>query len=278
MDNEGTNLSNATRRSSKMPQRNKSYTTVDENGNTKIADMVLSALHTFASISTWLPLIIMFCLPGDFKLAVVISTAIAAFNLFIVNLILYKWNKTRSWPKTLDVIFFLVFLTMTIAVWAFPQTSDFFRFFSGAIIFAFNSIGVIIAWLFGHPFIKQFFADEIDPIALTHPMTILFIRFLTGMWLGIFIACTIISLPAGIINLKHGDEAAETALMVAYILPIILSVSGIIFGNFIFPAYYFANMEKFAGPYEQEIEEWMVKNPDHEYTKNYEDTEERDVS
>jgi hypothetical protein len=105
------------RRSSKLPARNRSYRTLDggvvqqegadnnndnanananNNNKYKCADTMISSLHTFASISSWVPLILTFFVK-DFRIMFLSGFVIALFNVLVVNLTLYKFGKTRTW-------------------------------------------------------------------------------------------------------------------------------------------------------------------------------------
>lgn len=235
-----------------------------DGGNSKRVDAMISALHTLAGILGWAPLIITFIVQDNFKIMFLSAFVVGCFNLFFVTVILYKWNKTRSWPKTLDVIFVVVFGVLTLVTWIFPDTVDFFKNFAGLIINVSLAASVAVTWLFGYPFIKTIIADEVDPIALTHPLVKLMIQIQTGLWLGIFTVCALISIPGGVIYLKGGDT--KLAFLVGTIVSSIVTVVGLIFSMWLFPAYFFAHPEKFDGPYEKEIDEWMEEHPDHEYS------------
>jgi hypothetical protein len=112
--------STSKRRSSKLPARNRSYRTSDivsvvdvqqqegtrgdddsndnnnNNNNSECTEKMISALHTFAGIAGWGPLIPSFFVQ-DFKIMFLSSFAVALFNVLVVNLILYKFGKTRTW-------------------------------------------------------------------------------------------------------------------------------------------------------------------------------------
>ena len=165
----------------------------------------------------------------------------------------------------LDVIFASMFGILMIITYSYPPSTDFLKYWSSFIINAAIAFGVGIMWfVFGRPFCQDFAADEVGIEALTHPLIRLNVRINTGIWMCIFIICALISLPSGIIHLKGGDS--QKAFMIANILVPIVTVSGIIFSFWVFPIYWYANMEKFAAPYEKETEEWVLKHPDHEYS------------
>jgi hypothetical protein len=57
---------------------------------------MITALHTLAGITGWVPLILTFFVK-DFKILFLSAFAISLFNLLVANLILYKFGKTRTW-------------------------------------------------------------------------------------------------------------------------------------------------------------------------------------
>jgi uncharacterized membrane protein len=165
----------------------------------------------------------------------------------------------------LDVIFASMFGILTIVTFAYPESTEFLKNFAGVIINACLAIGIGSMWfVFSRPFIKDFAADEVGIEALTHPVIIIYIRIVTGVWLGVFTICALISLPPGII-LLNGERDPHTAFIVSNVLSPIIVVCGMIFSYWIFPKYFYSNMDKFANPYEKEIDEWNLKHPDHEY-------------
>ena len=95
------------KRSSNVPARNRSYRTSDvvvvdddnnddNNGNSECTEKLISALHTFSGIAGWVPLFVTFFVK-DFKIAFLTSFLIALFNILVINFILYKFGKTRTW-------------------------------------------------------------------------------------------------------------------------------------------------------------------------------------
>ena len=104
------------RRSSNLPARNRSYRTSDvvvvdvvqqegggdddnnddNNGNSECTEKLIIALYTFSGIAMWVPLILTFFVK-DFKIMFLTAFVIALFNILVINLILYKFGKTRTW-------------------------------------------------------------------------------------------------------------------------------------------------------------------------------------
>ena len=163
----------------------------------------------------------------------------------------------------LDVIFAFVFGILMIITYSYPPSTDFLKYWNGFIFNAAFALGFGIMWfVFGRPFIQDFTADEVGIEALTHPVIRLFVRINTGIWLGLFIICALINLPPGIIHLNGGDP--QVAFTVSIILTTSITLFGMIFSFWLFPTYFYANMEKYAAPYEKEIGEWVLKHPDHE--------------
>ena len=165
----------------------------------------------------------------------------------------------------LDVIFAFVFGILMIITYSYPPSTDFLKYWNGFIFNAAFAFGFGIMWfVFGRPFIQDFTADEVGIEALTHPVIRLIVRILTGIWICIFTICALINLAPGIVHSNGGDP--QTAFTIANILTPIITISGVIFSSWLFPIYFWANMEKFAAPYEKETEEWVLKHPDHEYS------------
>ena len=105
------------RRSSNLPARNRSYRTSDvvvvdvvqqegggdddnnndgNNGNSECTEKLIIALYTLSGIAMWVPLILTFIVQ-DYKILFLTSFLFALFNILVINLILYKFGKTRTW-------------------------------------------------------------------------------------------------------------------------------------------------------------------------------------
>jgi hypothetical protein len=163
----------------------------------------------------------------------------------------------------LDVIFVFMFGILTIVTFAYPPSVEILKYFSGVILYSTFVIGISIMWfVFGRPFCQDYAADEVGIEALSHPVVMLYVRINTGMWLIVFIICILISLPSGIIQ-SNGVRDPQTAFIISMALSPIMFAFGFIFSYWLFPRYFYANMDKFTGPYEKEIDEWVLKHPDH---------------
>ena len=162
----------------------------------------------------------------------------------------------------LDVIFASMFGILMIITYSYPPSTDFLKYWSSFIINAAIAFGVGIMWfVFGRPFCQDNAADMVGIEALTHPLIRLNVRINTGFWLGLFTICALVQLPSGIIQSNGGDP--QKAFTITNILVPILIVCGFLISFWVFPRYFRANVEKFAAPYEKEIDEWMLKHPDH---------------
>ena len=96
------------RRSSNLPARNRSYRTSDvvvvvdadnnddNNENTECTEKLISAMHTLSGIAGFVPLILTFIVK-DYKIMFLSAFVVSLFNILVLNLILYKFGKTRTW-------------------------------------------------------------------------------------------------------------------------------------------------------------------------------------
>jgi len=170
-----------------------------------------------------------------------VAFCLAALNVFVLNPILYKYKKTRTSFKTADIILFVLFGILMIIVWAFPNEMD----YMGVVVFGVLVLSHAIFWSIGHPTAKQNVADEVDPIALTHPLIIMLIQVQTIVKLVMYTILTILFIP-----LFKIPNALMTVILIA---------AGII--SAIIPRYFWSHIEKIAGRYEKEIDEWMQQHP-----------------
>ena len=241
--------------------------------NNQTADTpVLDVLVKIACYSSILPAIPFLFLSNNIKIGFLLTFIIAG-TCMALNLVLYKFNKTKSPFKTLDVMFIIIGGALTIAAWTFPEKNDLFKNCSGIITNSILTVGVGVTWLLGHPFVKDIVTDKIDdPIKMTHPMTKFVIHAVTGIWFIIFILLTLVSIPDAVVYLNSGDKAAGTLYTVTTILGIAIPLSGPIWMKLFF-RYFKANKENIAERYYKvEIDEWNTRYPDHElagaYTSN----------
>ena len=95
------------RRSSNLPARNRSYRTSDvvvvdddnnddNNGNSECTEKISSAMDTLSGIAWFLSLILTFIVK-DYKIMFLSAFVVSLFNILVLNLILYKFGKTRTW-------------------------------------------------------------------------------------------------------------------------------------------------------------------------------------
>ena len=89
------------RRSSSLPARNRSYRTSDvvvvtNESTTECTEKLISAMHTLSGIAGFVPLILTFIVK-DYKIMFLSAFVVSLFNILVLNLILYKFGKTRTW-------------------------------------------------------------------------------------------------------------------------------------------------------------------------------------
>ena len=95
------------RRSSNLPARSRSYRTSDvvvvdddnnddNNGNRECTGKISSAMDTLSGIAWFLSLILTFIVK-DYKVMFLSAFVVSLFNILVLNLILYKFGKTRTW-------------------------------------------------------------------------------------------------------------------------------------------------------------------------------------
>jgi len=226
---------------------------VDNERNVKCTNFTFSALHILSHLLQLCTLILSSLGQMIFKkvpkddqqiaqgIVFTVAFCLAALNVFVLNPILYKYKKTRTSFKTADIILFVLFGILLIIVWAFPNELD----YVGVIIFGVLLLSYAISWFIGHPTAKQNVADEVDPIALTHPLIIMLIRIQTVFSIVVYTILMILFIP-----LFKIPNALTTVILIA---------AGII--SAIIPRYFWSHIEKIAGRYEKEIDEWMQQHP-----------------
>jgi len=79
-------------------------------------------------------------------------------------------GRTASWPKTLDIIFIVLFGILTILAWTLPENRDTIKYFANVIINGGLALGVAITWMAGHPFIRSYIEDNVGIEGSTYPV------------------------------------------------------------------------------------------------------------
>jgi len=203
---------------------------------------------------------------GNMRIAATLAMGIAVLNNLFA-FFMYKMGKTRSWPKPLDVIFFILFLVQTIAVWVKPDSNDFWRFWGGVYFNLLQALLVAIFWYFGNPFTKSYAEDDYGIIGATHPMVMFGIRCSTGAWVTAFFLSGVLCIPSGIYNQLGNVDNAVSAMKLGAIGSTVVIVSALVFSFSCLPWYMNKYEDAIFDRYETEIMEWKDAHPDEELAK-----------
>ena len=205
----------------------------------------------------WVPLILLFTI-GDTQLAFTIAFGVVCLNLAL-SLVYHKMGKTRSWPRILDIIFFCLFGSLTIMVWALPEDVGTIKIYTDVIIFGGMSLGMLLTKIIGKPFIKSFIEDEYDDVSISHPLVQHIIKRLTVLGIVAFGLMGLISLIPAL-----NGEGNIICLVIVYAI----LVSFLLTAWFWYPAYAEKHAEEICTKYyPEETEEWEKAHPDHEFSQ-----------
>ena len=174
-------------------------------------------------------------------------------------------GKTASWPKTLDIIFIVLFGILTILAWTLPENRDTIKYFANVIINGGLALGVAITWMAGHPFIRSYIEDNVGVEGSTYPVVKHMVTRLTSMWLLAFTVMALVSLPPAIMYVQ--GNPSTTAFNVCNIISYIILGCCLTIAFWLYPAYFEKHQEDIAKNYEEEIAEWEKEHPNHEFSQ-----------
>ena len=119
----------------------------------------------------WVPLILAGAVP-DYRVAVTSALGVAIFNQLCIYALHRLTGFPRIWPRTLDSIFTVLFLALTIAAWADQSRDEEIEAWTGFVINGGLFLGATIAGLSGHSFIKDEMAsnERFTQAQLSHPV------------------------------------------------------------------------------------------------------------
>eukprot|EP00588_Corethron_pennatum_P025490 CAMPEP_0194323484 /NCGR_PEP_ID=MMETSP0171-20130528/25777_1 /TAXON_ID=218684 /ORGANISM="Corethron pennatum, Strain L29A3" /LENGTH=293 /DNA_ID=CAMNT_0039082143 /DNA_START=66 /DNA_END=947 /DNA_ORIENTATION=+ len=228
-------------------------------------DTLYMCLGSFFNFFSLVTMIIPMLVP-DMQIAAALSLGIVVFNN-LFGFFMYKIGKTRSWPKPLDVILFILFLVQAISVWFMPKSEFFWRFWGGSYFGFLLWLFSAIFWYFGSPIMKPLTEDMYGIIGATHPTAMFGIRWTTGVFMTASFLQGVLFLPTGI-QFQLGNYEKAWSLMiwgaiggpVAVVLAIVFSLYGL---PWYMDKYKFSIFDR----YKTEITEWNEAHPDELFAK-----------
>ena len=258
----------AARPSVSKPAHQKSYRNVDESGEEVkgFSEYMFEALHHFMMFSSYIPLFLGQFIE-DFQIAAAASLGVVVFNA-LLSFMMYKLGKTQSWPKPLDICFFVLFGIMVIVVFAYPASADFWRFWQGVYFNFASFLFLSVMWCFGMPFTETYVEDEYGKIGVTHPVCQWGIAINCGVWVASFFTLGCLSLPAGIAQ-QLGKPSTDLLAISTY-GTIVVMVSALSFSFMLFPWCMEKYEDKIFHKFMDEILEWNAKHPDEDWAIEFE--------
>ena len=248
----------------KQPSYKKSDKSVEEG---KCTETLFQYLGYFMMFVGFAPLFIGQFV-DNFKIAASAAMGVAIFSACL-SLVMYKLGRTNSWPKPIDVMFFILFGIQTIVVFAKPESNDFWRFWGGAYFNFCAAFLIVVLWVLGKPFTKPYVEDMYGLVAATHPFSKHAIRIGTTIWLITFFLIGLLSLPGGIS--QASGNPSDAALAAATIGTPILFVSALVASFVGLPWYLHAYQGKIFERKQNEVLEWNAKHPDEKFAKAFEE-------
>lgn len=258
----------AARPSVSKPAHQKSYRNVDESGEEVkgFSEYVFEALHHIMMFLSFVPIFIGQFIE-DFQIAAAAALGVVVFNT-LLSFMMYKLGKTKSWPKPLDICFFVLFGIQTIVVFAYPESGDFWRFWGGAYFNLTAFLFLSVMWCFGKPFTKTFAEDEYGKIGVTHPVCKWAVKITCGVWVAAFGIMGCLSLPAGVAQ-QRGTPSTDLLAIFTY-GSVVVTVLALSISFMLLPWYMEKYEDKIMDKHMDEILEWNAKHPDEDWAIEFE--------
>jgi len=220
----------------------------------------------------WVPLILAGAVP-DYRVAVTSALGVALFNQLCIYALHRLTGFPRIWPRTLDSIFTVLFLALTIAAWADQSRDEEIEAWTGFVINGGLFLGATIAGLSGHSFIKDEMAsnERFTQAQLSHPVLLHTTRVMLWLWLGVFGLMALVSLVGGVRDLfepKPSSQFVYAFSNPAYLTFVVLIAGGAATGLY---TWRMRADRKFvtaiASRYQRELEAWAEANPEDPWAK-----------
>lgn len=207
----------------------------------------------------------------------------AALGLALVGLaleyFLFRTERTKVFPKVLNMIQLALFLALTILSWADRKNDQVYKNWAGVIINGGIALGCVIATLFGRPFVADYAADGMpDEAAASHPFMVHTLAVINWLWVSCFALMAAVA-AVGVLctELMHPPPGRnfQAAFKDPMYLMWVILVPSIAF-TIVWPIFLKSPKSKpykiaFARKHDREYSEWAAAHPDHEFAQKYRD-------
>ncbi len=213
---------------------------------------VPTGFKLLVNILEWAPLWC-FWLIGNVTYAYTAAFVVVVLS-FCLTFVQKRMGELTTFPKPLDVIFVVVFGSLTFLSWAYPNNVDTIERYSGSALNGGLALGFLVSWSFGKPVVRGYQVDKLGEEKASHPVLQHIASWLSLMFTAAFASVAIIG------AIFYGSDWA------------LLFSNLILAGAFLtayrfLPAYVKDHTEEIASLYRNEIDEWESKYPETSFEK-----------
>jgi len=201
----------------------------------------------------------------------------AALGLALVGLtfeyLLYRTERTRVFPKVMNIIQLALFVALTFLSWADSENDKVFKNWKVVIIYGILALDCVIATLLGRPFVADYAADKMDEATALHPFMVHTLAVVNWIWISCFALMAAVA-AVGVLCTELMYPPPPSSFQAAFAAPIWVILVLCIAFNIALPIFLKSPKSKpyklaFARKHEREYSDWAAAHPEHDFTKKY---------
>merc|ERR1712060_723781 len=218
-----------------------------------------------------LPWIVAFAVSKDFKYGFTAALGLTLLG-FAFEYFLYRTERTKVFPKVLNMINLSLFVALPVLLWADRANDQVYQDWAVVFVNGGMALGCIVATLCGRPFVADFAADKMpDDATMTYPLVAHMLVVMNVVWISAFALMAATAAVGALCNeLIHPNLGLNFQLAFTdpgYVSWIILMACFAF--NYAYPAQVQSPKGKlaYARNHNRELSEWAAAHPNHDLAK-----------